>query len=376
MIAFGAKMKYEGLFTVAGPGHGGGLALFWKQNGSVSIKSSSPNYIDTEIHLTDTQCWRLTCFYGYPERARRKESWHLLRTLASQSTLPWAILGDFNDMLRASEKKGTNPHPKWLFNGFRDTMFDCGISDLPLEGFPFTWERGRGTVRWVQEKLDRVFVNEEWQRLFPTNKVQNLIAPTSDHSAIFLQVSVWRQVPNGYRFRFENSWLKEERCSEIVADCWAKNEGRDIADKIESCATSLKVWGERVAKNFKEKLNGCRGRMERFRSGTDSFSVQCYKEATKEYSILLSQQEDFWKQRAKQHWLQAGDSNSKFFHAYASARRKKNQISQLKDEGGQWRNWSNGLGELIKEFYGNLFQAQDVEIGELLECISERITYE
>lgn len=25
-----AKMQYEGLFTVAGPGHGGGIALIWK----------------------------------------------------------------------------------------------------------------------------------------------------------------------------------------------------------------------------------------------------------------------------------------------------------------------------------------------------------
>lgn len=28
--AIRSKMNYEGLFTVAGPGHGGGLALFWK----------------------------------------------------------------------------------------------------------------------------------------------------------------------------------------------------------------------------------------------------------------------------------------------------------------------------------------------------------
>lgn len=98
-------------------------------------------------------------------------------------------------------------------------MFDCGFSDLPLEGFPFTWERGRGTERWVQEKLDRVFVNEDWQGMFPMNKVQNLITPSRDHSAIYLEISMWRQVPHGNHFRFEIFWLKEERCSEIVAEC-------------------------------------------------------------------------------------------------------------------------------------------------------------
>lgn len=44
-----------------------------------------------------------------------------------------------------------------MLNGFHDTMFNCGLSDLPNEGFPYTWERGRGTEKWVQEKLDRVF---------------------------------------------------------------------------------------------------------------------------------------------------------------------------------------------------------------------------
>lgn len=52
-----AKMNYEGLFTVAGPGHGGGLALFWKQDGKLLIKASSHNYIDAKVQLDDTTPW-------------------------------------------------------------------------------------------------------------------------------------------------------------------------------------------------------------------------------------------------------------------------------------------------------------------------------
>lgn len=132
-----------------------------------------------------------------------------------------------------------------------------------------------------------------------------------------------------------------------------------------SCAQELKIWRERIT-NFKEKLGRCRGRMERFRGCNDS-------QQEKEYSIMLSQQEDLWKQRVNQHWLQAGDSNSKFFHAYASARRKKNQISQLKYEIGQWRTWSNGLGDLIESFYRQLFQSNNMDMNEVLDCIEERI---
>lgn len=114
--------------------------------------------------------------------------------------------------------------------------------------------------------------------------------------------------------------------------------------------------------------------MERFRDQDDSYSVQCYQEASKEYAKLLQQEESFWKQRAKQYWLQGGDCNSKFFHAYASNRKKKNQITQLKDDCGQWRNWENGLGNLIESFYGNLFTSNTVEMTEVIDSIEEKIS--
>lgn len=81
-----------------------------------------------------------------------------------------------------------------MISGFKDAMFDCGVSDLPLEGYPFTWERSKGTDRGVEELLDRVFVSDEWRNQFPVNKVQNLVAPSSDHSAIYFQVQVWKPI--------------------------------------------------------------------------------------------------------------------------------------------------------------------------------------
>ncbi|KAK1366647.1 Endonuclease/exonuclease/phosphatase family protein [Heracleum sosnowskyi] len=194
--AIRAKMNYEGLFTVAGPCHGGGLALFWKHTNMVEIKSYSQNHIDTEINLENIAKWRLTCFHGCPERTRRRESWNLLRNLANQSPLPWAVMGDFNDMLRANEKRGKHLHPSWPRYG-RTSI------------------KSRGTVNWVEERLDRVCVNDAWRGLFPPNKVVN-------------QICVWRPNQGGFRFHFENTWLRDEGCSQIVEDCWKNNNSLDI----------------------------------------------------------------------------------------------------------------------------------------------------
>lgn len=307
------------------------MEIFWKHKDMVDIKSYSHNHIDTEIKMENQAKWRLTCFYGYPEGSRRRDSWNLLRFLSYQSTLPWAVIGDFNDILRVNEKKGRRRHPNWLISGFREALVDSGLSDLQMEGHPYTWEKSRGTTRWVEVRLDRVCVNNDWMEMFPSSKVTNLIAPTSDHSTIFLQITVWRQIPRGFRFRFENSWLREEGCGTVVETVWKKNGGNSFTQKLDMCARELRLWGDRLGKNFKEKLDQNRVRMNQYRGRTDAFSVQCYNDSVREYSKLLSQQEDFWRQRAKQHWLKTSDCNSKYFHVYASARKKKNAIRQLKD---------------------------------------------
>lgn len=72
--------------------------------------------------------WRLTCYYSYPERSRIRDAWDLLRELRDTSTLPWGIIGDFNDLLSQEDNKGIHPHPNWLCTVFRNTVGDCDLT--------------------------------------------------------------------------------------------------------------------------------------------------------------------------------------------------------------------------------------------------------
>ncbi|XP_074342377.1 uncharacterized protein LOC141679915 [Apium graveolens] len=161
------KFGFADYFAVDRVGRGGGLTVFWRNNFSCKIVNSSSNHIDVHVMERNLHVWRLTCFYGFPERARRQESCDFLRNLAGQDQIPWCIFGDFNNMLYVTDKKGIHPHPQALFDGFRSTIEDCSLSELALTGGEFTWEKSKGTPNYVRERLDRAFATDTWWHKFP-----------------------------------------------------------------------------------------------------------------------------------------------------------------------------------------------------------------
>jgi exonuclease III len=201
---------FSNCFSVDRVGRSGGLALFWHSSINCQIIDYSQNHITAEIIDNEKGPWRLTGYYGYPNGGRRRASWDLLRQLSNQTSLPWCIYGDFNDIMDASEKRGRTTRSNWLINGFRQAVIDSGLTDVPMEGYPFTWFKSLGTPRAVEERLDRALANTAWFNFFPSASLDNLVAPTSDHCPIMLNCQPFlrhQRVQRG--FRFENAWRLE-----------------------------------------------------------------------------------------------------------------------------------------------------------------------
>lgn len=186
--ALASKLGYADFFSVDRQGRGGGLAVLWKRTMRCTVVDSSSNHIDIEVNEGDRNAWRLTCFYGFPERERRQESWDLLRWLATRSGLPWCIFGDFTDLLYSTDKKGRHPHPQRLLNGFKQAIEDCSLAEIDLKGGKFTWEKSKGTADWIRERLDRAFASDSWWQLFPLCTLTVSHAVVSDHDSINLEL--------------------------------------------------------------------------------------------------------------------------------------------------------------------------------------------
>uniref|UniRef100_A0A803PI32 Reverse transcriptase domain-containing protein n=1 Tax=Cannabis sativa TaxID=3483 RepID=A0A803PI32_CANSA len=137
---------FDGALAVDSVGKSGGVALLWRVEEEVKVLEYGVSYIDVVISGSDQGHWRLTGLYGEPNRNLRKRTWDLLCELKSKSSLPWCIIGDLNNVTSHDDKRGGNPYPRWLLDGFNDTLAMCGLHDLELFGYPYTWERCRATV--------------------------------------------------------------------------------------------------------------------------------------------------------------------------------------------------------------------------------------
>ncbi|XP_060973965.1 uncharacterized protein LOC133039154 [Cannabis sativa] len=213
------KLGFESCFAVEAVGRSGGLAFFWKFDEEARLLGYSKHHVDFEITVPGTTTWRLTGFYGEPDRSLRPRTWALIRTLLADSPLPWCLIGDFNNIANQSEKNGGRPYPNALIEGFQSVLHECSLHDLDLHGHPYTWERGRNSGNLVEIRLDRALVTQLWLDTFHEVTLSNLPISSSDHTPIFLEFHDCSYSSNTYHFRFENSWCREPMCAQIVKAC-------------------------------------------------------------------------------------------------------------------------------------------------------------
>ncbi|VFQ59853.1 unnamed protein product [Cuscuta campestris] len=203
------KLGFDSVLAVDSSGRSGRLALFWNRESKVSLISYSRNHVDVNVLNKCNGPWRFTGFYAHPRWSQRLDSWNLLKSLKSGSTLPWMVMGDFNDICAAMEKKGGNPRPPCFIDGFNEALSFCELMDLGMSSYPFTWEWRKNTPDWVEERLDRAVATHRWRSLFPGFSLYNVMTTWSDHSALLLSFNGVIEDGRSRSFRFENCWLKD-----------------------------------------------------------------------------------------------------------------------------------------------------------------------
>ncbi|KAK2656063.1 hypothetical protein Ddye_009115 [Dipteronia dyeriana] len=160
----------------------------------MDLSTYSQNHIDVKITDGYEKTWRLTGFYGHPNRRKMCHSWTLLRRLAGLTRLPWVCIGDFNKILCDNDKCGGVDRNWKSMSEIREALDDCGLEDMGFIGLSFTWSNKREGNSMIMERIDRSFYNREYMGMFPYFSARHLDFWSSDHRPSVLEFSIGAHV--------------------------------------------------------------------------------------------------------------------------------------------------------------------------------------
>ncbi|KAE8813206.1 LRR receptor-like serine/threonine-protein kinase FLS2 [Hordeum vulgare] len=156
--------------------------------------------------------------------------------------------------------------------------------------------------------------------------------------------------------RFEAKWLLEEDCDSIVENAWGKAMNPTIKNRLAEVMGALSNWNREVLGDLRKRIKKIKSELEAIRKEPIS-DHQVRKEQTLSFKLeRLEEQENLvWRQRAHANWLTIGDRNTRYFHVYASERKKQNSITRLKREDGVVVEDVEGIKSLITNYFTSLF---------------------
>ncbi|XP_062014504.1 uncharacterized protein LOC133731044 [Rosa rugosa] len=309
--------------AVLSDGQSGGLGLFWND--------------DVNIRMGTTT-------------VERDRSWQLLKDLADLDSLPWVVIGDFNEFLNSGEKIDGPLRSERQMRGFHEALGHGDLLDLGFQGTKSTW--------WNSETKLRL-----------------------DRAASTVPIPNRQRI---HRFKFEAFWLQHPNCDALVKEAWATDVMGVpmfvVTQKIAHTRMVLDKWQKDSFRARQQSMLGIRARLEELMDGQSTDAVQLEKQTLmSRLQSLLSQEEIFWRQRSKVQWLKEGDRNTSFFHRKASNRRRKNLIQGLYDEEGTWCEDDARLERVVSSYFTKMFTASELDFEAMettLAAIQPRVSTE
>lgn len=287
----------------------GGLALYWKNDLRLNVRSSNKNIIDTEISHKGVSFFG-SFVYGEPDTSKRYLVWDQIRDIAENRDAPWFLTGDFNEIINNNEKEGGPLRAEGTFAAFRNLLAQCDLFDLKHSGNPLSW-RGKRHTHLVFCRLDRAMVNSLWSEKFPTARSHYMEFNGSDHRPL-LSIFDSKRKKSSRIFRYDRRLKDNHEVKELISKIWRSAKNLHSELRLAEIRTALVAWSREKHQNSKENIERLKKELDDALSslvGDDELIFRLNKELLAAYKA----EEDFWRQRSRIIWLASGDTNSNIF---------------------------------------------------------------
>ena len=289
---------------------------------------------------------------------------------------PWLICGDFNDILEGEEHSlyDNTPIIPQGMRDFQSMVTHCELTDLSYQGPKFTWcnKRHDGVIC---KKLDRVLVSKEW--LHKYDQSYSVFEPggCSDHMRCRFYIKEEAQKIKK-PFKFTNTLITISGYHEEVGDFWKKSPQlyhstsamHMLSKRLKELKPQLRRMGKRVYGDITVRTK------EAFKNLCDcqaatmiqptSQSVDLEAEAYAKWQRLSNIEEGYLQQKAKLHWMKAGDQNNKAFYNAVKIQENRNKISEIQCDDGTIVTCQDGMKKEAKRYFKEFLTIKPVEYEE------------
>ncbi|KAB5569895.1 hypothetical protein DKX38_003688 [Salix brachista] len=347
--------------------HNGRIIVGWNASQfQLRRVESSAQWITCEIcnHHTFSGT-RVTFVYGFNNYVDRTVLWdYIRRTSEENNYIPWAILGDFNAVMRPSDRSGGAMDWQSHHEDFPNCIAQSGLQQVPYTGIRLSWHNGQTGENTILRKLDWVFGNLSLLTAWPNARVQFLPRHYSDHSAMImaLQGSKPREKSP---FKFINQWADHSDFLDIVQWVWGQpilgNPMFRLTSKLGKLKQHFKAKHLRCTshisfKVYKAHNDWIAAQHHHDLDPSNSMSGALEREKARVYWDLCREEEAFYKQRSRVQWLSLGDHNTKFFHRSLMHRNSRNAINRLQDRDGVVYTGREEMGNLAINYYKSILR--------------------
>lgn len=219
----------------------GGIWVLWNSDYvTLELVAGDAQVMTVFVQKVAAAPWMFSAVYASPNWWYREELWDYLIRVGAIMTLPWLVLGDFNQVLYASDKKGGRPVSSSRTRSLAHMVGTCGLVDFGFTSSKYTWSNMRSGLANVQEWLDRVFGNALSVHHLSSYRVVHLPRTRSDHHPLLLQtVSDSRSRQISRPFKVHAACFKHPTFELFVIDCWTEMEGRLLLPTMDFLRCSL-----------------------------------------------------------------------------------------------------------------------------------------
>lgn len=221
---------------------------------------------------------------------------------------------------------------------------------------------------------DLIGVWEMWQDLFLDFKVKHLDFWNFDHRPMLLEFQgEFLRYHGSKRFHFE-------LCKELVDNAWKgvdeSNAIWGIINRLSACSRVLGNWNKENREAMQLGIKKKQKELADIGNAPGQVDWRRLRDIERDLDGLLECEEVFWRQRSRVSWLREGDRNTKFFHAKAFSRKKRNTLYGLFDESGIWR-VGDQMDGVILGYFTDIFKSLNPsshDIGKVVSTVDARLT--